>query len=177
MPENFERVIASWDLASTTSETSDFSVGTVWGAVGLLYYLIDIYRGKLEVPELRRQIIRLSEHWQADATIIEASDIGRAVAQDLQRGSTLRPLVITPRFDKMARLQAQSTRFETAQVYLPAEASWLGDYESELLGFPNRRHDDQVDSTSQALLYLSRRTSVDRPLRRRNPTRRNIIRR
>ena len=35
----FDLVIASWDTASTLSESSDYSVGTVWGAKGLDFYL------------------------------------------------------------------------------------------------------------------------------------------
>jgi hypothetical protein len=49
-PESFDLVIASWDTASTIGETSDYSVGTVWGAKGLDYYLLDLVRGRFEVP-------------------------------------------------------------------------------------------------------------------------------
>ena len=56
-----------------------------------------------------------------------------------------------PRFDKQARFLAQSARFEAGQVFVPQDAPWLAGWMSELLAFPNGRHDDQVDSTSQAL--------------------------
>jgi phage terminase large subunit-like protein len=36
-------------------------------------------------------------------------------------------------------------------VFFPKEAPWLRDLEDELYAFPNGRHDDQVDSISQAL--------------------------
>jgi predicted phage terminase large subunit-like protein len=57
--------------------------------------------------------------------------------------------------DKTARLIAQSPKFENHQVVLPREAPWLALYQHELLTFPNSRNDDQVDSTSQALKYLT----------------------
>lgn len=44
-PESFDLLVASWDTASTIQETSDYSVGMVWGAKGLDYYLLDIVRG------------------------------------------------------------------------------------------------------------------------------------
>jgi phage terminase large subunit-like protein len=47
----------------------------------------------------------------------------------------------------------QSAKFENGQVFLPKEAPWLRDLEDELFAFPNGRHDDQVDSISQALGY------------------------
>ena len=84
----------------------------------------------------------------------------------------LRPVLRQPRYDKEARLLAQSARFEAGQVYLPSEAPWLATYVGELLAFPNGRHDDQVDATSQALDYLTTRTVPPRPLVRRNIARR-----
>ena len=47
---------------------------------------------------------------------------------------------------------------------------------SELLAFPNGAHDDQVDSTSQALAYLTARLPRTREIVRRDPMRRDIIR-
>lgn len=36
-PAHFDRIIVSWDTASTLSDTSDWSVGTVWGAIGFVF--------------------------------------------------------------------------------------------------------------------------------------------
>lgn len=176
-PEGFERVVVSWDTASTLGEASDWSVGTVWGALGLDYYLLDVVRERLEAPELRREIVSLSRHWRANATLIEDTELGRALHQDLRRSGALSTLLHRSRFDKEARLLAQAARFEAGQVHLPSEAPWLADYISELLAFPNGRHDDQVDSTSQALDHLTARAMPPPPLRRRNPVRREIERR
>ena len=49
----------------------------------------------------------------------------------------------------------QSAKFENGQVFFPKEAPWLADLEAELFAFPSGRHDDQVDSISQALGYKS----------------------
>lgn len=171
LPETFDRVLASWDTASSLEE-GDWSVGTVWGTKGLDFYLLDLVRERLEVPRLRRAIVDLTERWEASATVIEDAGIGRAVAQDLRATGVLRPILNRPRYDKRARLEAQSARFEAGQVHLPREAEWLGSYVTELLAFPFGRHDDQVDSTSQALLYLTQRQVPPRPLVRRNMTRR-----
>ena len=47
----------------------------------------------------------------------------------------------------------QSAKFEAGQVFLPKEAPWLSAFEPELFAFPGSKHDDQVDSVSQALGY------------------------
>ena len=59
------------------------------------------------------------------------------------------------RFDKTARFLAQSARFEAGQVLVPSTRPGSPTWMSELLAFPNGRHDDQVDSTSQALDHLA----------------------
>lgn len=157
-PSQFDLTVVSWDTASTISETADFSVGTVWGAKGLDFYLLDLVRDRFEVPELRREVLRLSREWGSDQTVIEDTDIGRAITQDLRRAGESRAILRRPRFDKEARFLAQSARFESGQVHVPQDAPWLATWLDELLAFPNGRHDDQVDSTSQALDYLAMRT-------------------
>lgn len=171
-PERFDRTIVSWDTASQLGDKNDFSVGTVWGSVGFDYYLLEVVRARLDYPDLRRRVIALSRHWQADTTVIEETDLGRALLQDLRRTEPIRPILCKPRFDKEARLLAQSARFEAGQVLLPRNAPWLAVYMDELLAFPNGRHDDQVDSTSQALHHFTGRVPIERPMQRRNMRRR-----
>ena len=48
-------------------------------------------------------------------------------------------------------MSVASAKIEAGQVFLPKEAPWLATLEEELLSFPHGRHDDQVDSVSQAL--------------------------
>lgn len=156
-PEEFDLVVASWDTASTTGDTSDFSVGTLWGLAGNSYYLLDVIRGQFEFTALRREVLGMQERNPDAITLIEETDTGRALAQDLRSTRDLRPILDPPRFDKTARLEAQSARFEAGDVLLPREADWLDTYLTELLAFPSGRHDDQVDSTSQALRFLTRK--------------------
>jgi phage terminase large subunit-like protein len=42
-------------------------------------------------------------------------------------------------------------------VWLSENTPWLADYETELVSFPAGRHDDQVDSTTQYLLWVQER--------------------
>ncbi len=166
-----EMTIVSWDTASTLGERSDYSVGTVWGKHGSDFYLIDVVRGRFEVPELRKLVEETSLDTKAHVTLVEQTELGRAIVQDMRLHSPVRPILPKPLFGKEARLLAQAPKFEAGQVLLPKEAPWLADYLSELLAFPNGAHDDQVDSTSQALHYLSWRSSADNPPPRPNPTR------
>jgi predicted phage terminase large subunit-like protein len=60
---------------------------------------------------------------------------------------------VKPEGSKLERMAAQSAKIEAGQVHLPKSAPWLGDFLTELLAFPNGRHDDQVDSISQFLRW------------------------
>jgi predicted phage terminase large subunit-like protein len=73
-----------------------------------------------------------------------------------------RPIGIKPEGSKQDRVVAQSPKFESGSVYLPKEAPWLADLQTELLGFSHTRHDDQVDSIAQFLFWYSTRRN---PLR------------
>jgi hypothetical protein len=46
---------------------------------------------------------------------------------------------------------------ENGFILLPTEAHWLGPYLHELISFPTSKHDDQIDSTSQALDWAKTR--------------------
>jgi hypothetical protein len=45
-------------------------------------------------------------------------------------------------------------------ILLPDDAEWADDYIESMTRFPKGQHDDDVDSTSQALNYLRRRQPV-----------------
>jgi predicted phage terminase large subunit-like protein len=124
-PSDFDLVIASWDTAYTLEESSDYSVGTVWGVVGAEFYLLDVVRGRLETPDLRRVIIDTHRQHDADATLIEGTELGRAIAQEMRRVGPILPITPRAKFDKTARLLAQTPKFEAGQVLLPREAPWL----------------------------------------------------
>jgi len=167
-PADLDQIIVAWDTASTLGETSDWSVGQVWGVRDQDFYLLDVVRQRLEFPDLRRAVLKLHADWDANVTLIERTALGQALLQDLRRTSRLRPILLPARLDKVARCEAQSARFEEGRVHLPTEAPWLGAYTNELLAFPNGRHDDQVDATSYALHYLTDWLRRTRPPARRS---------
>ncbi|MGI6620162.1 MAG: phage terminase large subunit [Bacillota bacterium] len=68
--------------------------------------------------------------------------------------------------DKVIRALPVMARMESGTVYFLRNAPWLGEYETELLYFPNGQHDDQVDMTSCAGIVIAGRRYrgvVDKP--------------
>lgn len=84
---------------------------------------------------------------------MEEASTGIALAQELKQSGifTVKPVPIER--DKIGRLFVHQAKFEGGLVLFPKKASFLAELEAELLTFPQGKHDDQVDSLSQALSY------------------------
>jgi predicted phage terminase large subunit-like protein len=132
--------------------------------IGADYYLLDVFRGRLEYPDLRRKLIQLASAHQAEAILIEEAGPGLTMLQELHSNlpaGMMRPIGVVPKGSKADRMAAQSAAIEAGHVCLPSEAPWLAEFLNELLGFPNGRHDDQVDSVSQFLIWAAQRYVPD----------------
>jgi len=83
--------------------------------------------------------------------LVEDKASGTQLIQELIRAGVYGVTRYEPRMDKIMRLHSVTSMIENGFVYLPSEAGWLAAYLHELTVFPNGKHDDQADSTSQAL--------------------------
>lgn len=144
-------IIISWDTANKGEQVHDHSVGTTWLQRGDDHYLIDVFRQRLTYPELKKAVVELAQRHQADTVLIEDAGTGQALIQELRAGGPVRPIPITPEGDKVTRLARVTSKIEAGFVHLPADASWLQEFQRELLAFPRSAHKDQVDSFSQYL--------------------------
>ena len=90
-----------------------------------------------------------------ETVLIEDAASGVALIQDLKRDGFYKAQAVKPKDTKMMRLQAQTALIEAGMVFLPLSAPWLETYLHELMMFPATIHKDQVDSTTQALAFLS----------------------
>ena len=129
------------------------------------FYLIDVFRGRLQYPDLRRKVVSLGATHRAGTILIEKAGPGLQLLQrDLPRGMT-RPIGQNPEGSKAERMAAQSAKVEAGHVHLPREAEWLDGFSLELLAFPRGKHDDQVDSVSQFLNWTARRRYFETPVK------------
>jgi len=162
LPERFVCVIQSWDTANKSGELNDYSVCTTWGAMYGRYYLLDVFRRRLDYPDLKRAVHEQARHHHADIVLIEDKASGTQLIQDLRVEGLygVKPYEPLPGNDKTLRLYAQSAEFESGRALLPRSASWLDEYVREITGFPGTKHDDQVDSTTQALDHLKSNRSM-----------------
>jgi predicted phage terminase large subunit-like protein len=154
----FRYIIQSWDTANKAGELNDYSVCTIWGVQNRdRFYLLDVHRRRLDFPDLKRAAIDLASRWSPKIILIEDKASGTQLIQELKAKGIhqAKPYLPPPGSDKIVRLHMQTPQFESGCVLLPSRSPWLDDYRSELLAFPGSKYDDQVDSTTQTLDYLS----------------------
>ena len=144
-------ILQSWDTASKGGPENDFSVCTTWFiSHSGRWYLIDVWRKRVDYPELKAAVRSLSSEHAANRVLVEDTGAGTSLVQELL-GEVDGILAVKPDCDKTTRMSVVSAKFESGLVFLPERAPWLADFEAELFAFPGSRHDDQCDSVSQAL--------------------------
>jgi predicted phage terminase large subunit-like protein len=156
-PKQFEYILQSWDTASKNGEKNNYSVCTTWGIHDANFYVIDVFRKRLNFPDLKRAVLELFARHKPEKVLIEDKGSGTPLIQELKSDHAIWCLeAYTPKQnnDKLVRLDAQSIKFESGRVYLPKHLPWVDEYVREITGFPGSKYDDQVDSTSQALESL-----------------------
>jgi predicted phage terminase large subunit-like protein len=155
-PQKFERLVQSWDTASKASELSDFSVCTTWGIKDKHYYLLNVFRKRLNYPDLKRAVRAQAQEHHPQIILIEDTSSGTQLIQELVAEGFPGVTKYTPNGDKTMRMHAQTATIENGFVHLPRDAHWLEEYLHEVTTFDKGKYDDQVDSTAQALDWIKR---------------------
>jgi predicted phage terminase large subunit-like protein len=143
-------IIQSWDTANKEGGQNDWSVCTTWLIHENTYYLVDVLRGRFDYPTLKARVLEHANLHRPSKILVEDAGVGTALVQELAP-SRFSAIAIKPERDKITRMSIQSGKFESGKVFFPRWAPWLAELEMELFAFPGARHDDQVDSISQAL--------------------------
>jgi predicted phage terminase large subunit-like protein len=161
-------IFQSWDTASKIEQYNDYSVClTVLRDSKGVHYILDAYREKLEFPQLVNQVIQ--RYKSAETTygrridvLIEDKNSGIQLIQTLKTQHCITAKAVKPEQDKRTRLMAVSHLIENGSCLFPNnDPHWLLEFESELLRFPNGKHDDQCDALSQVLVQPNTYTFVD----------------
>jgi phage terminase large subunit-like protein len=90
------------------------------------------------------------------AGLLGMNDVERAAVQALRRRGMSGLIPNTPKGRKEVRMRAVTPLLEAGDVHLVEGQPYVPGYLDEMAAFPNGSHDDQVDTTSQALSRLSK---------------------
>ena len=158
-------VIQTVDTA-TKDGIGDYSVIATWATDGIRYYLVDVWRERVDYPDLKAAV--LMQYWKHRPYQVAVEDTthGRPLVQEFQRMPGAPPVAAYPVVgNKVTRLEAVTGWFAGGFVVLPGrtpaeEPPWLEQWTREHLSFPYAEHDDQVDTTSLGLARLTLREPV-----------------
>ncbi|MBP6013447.1 MAG: phage terminase large subunit [Alphaproteobacteria bacterium] len=153
-PRQFDSIALSVDSANKASETSDYTVLTVWGISGEHYYLLHLVRERVEFHDLVTLVEMVATTYKVDTILIEDRASGTQLIQELKRKGRWNVIECQPVGDKAMRFGPQAHLFRLGHVFVPADAPWVDEYIRELCAFPNTHYADQVDSTSQFLAWV-----------------------
>lgn len=174
----FEYVVQSYDCATSDKTKNDPTACSVWGVFKpgpdkpMSVMLIDCWTEHMQYPELRPRVIEEyksiygdENEWgngkKVDLVLIEDKSAGISLLQDLQRAGLPVRGYNPGNADKMMRLNVVAPIIAKGRVYIPestkkdgAPRDWAEQLVSQVCAFPEVRHDDLVDTTSQALRVI-----------------------
>ena len=174
----FEYVVQSYDCATSDKTKNDPTACSVWGVFKpnpdkpMSVMLIDCWEEYMQYPDLRPKVLEeygaiygdeneFGHGKKVDLILIEDKSAGISLIQDLQRAGLPVRGYNPGNADKMTRLNIVAPIIERGRVYIPESLKnpgmardWAEALVSQLCSFPEVRHDDLVDTTTQALRVI-----------------------
>jgi phage terminase large subunit-like protein len=155
----FCRIFQTVDVAASDKETSDYTVVSTWAITPKRQLLLlEVDRQHFDVLDVAGFLKRKNDAHGSPPMWIETFGAGNGPFKTLQNDHypvlPLRPEHGT-QTDKISRAWPAVAAYERHDFFHPEDAEWLGEFEGELLSFPNGKNDDQVDTVSYAARLLS----------------------
>ena len=160
----YERLFMTSDTAMKANEWNDYSVLQLWGKYQNSLYLIDMIRGKWEVPDLiqkTRDFVKKYRLWEnrilLSALYVEDRGSGVGLIQQLRRETPVPILPLKPnKKDKVTRAKEIAYYIESGMVFLPQDKDYS--FNRELLtevelfsADGGSKHDDIIDCITYAV--------------------------
>jgi predicted phage terminase large subunit-like protein len=174
----FEYVVQSYDCATSDKTRNDPTACVVLGVFKpspdkpMSAMLIDCWTEHLQYPDLRPRVTEeatqiygdpneFGHGKKVDMVLIEDKSAGISLIQDLQRAGVPVRSYNPGHADKTMRLNIVAPLIQRGRLYIPESTinegcarDWAEPMINQLCSFPEVRHDDLVDATSQALRML-----------------------
>lgn len=149
------------EKASKSKKGPDWFVATLWGAMGADRFGIARERGRWGLADGLDAVRRLlAKYPRTVRVLVERAANGFAIVEMLTRELRGVEVVgVTPLGSKVARAMAVQHQVRDGHVYLPCEP-WADELIDEAKKFPRGKHDDQVDSMTQALNVMQLSTEA-----------------
>jgi predicted phage terminase large subunit-like protein len=112
------------------------------------YYVLEVWKGRLEFPEVKRQVQLQYDKWRPSRVFVEGggSASGKATVQATRRDSLVPIFESIRSTDKVLRADTVSPTHEASMIALPEGEPWVSDFVDNAANFPNIKTDDDIDS-------------------------------
>jgi len=157
-PPSCEFTIMSLDAAQEANNRADYNSLTTWGVFfneevnNYNIILLNAIKQRMEFPELKELVLAEYKEWEPDAFIVEKKSNGAALYQEMRRmGIPLGEFTPGKGQDKISRVNSVADLFRSGIVWAP-DKRWAHELIEECNDFPSGANDDQVDSTTVALM-------------------------
>ena len=150
--------VQSWDTALTANANSDYSAVTTWARISDSNFVL-LHAKQMKVPS-DRLVDAMRTHaqaWRAKFVLVEEANHARDLTRDLKekvQGPTIVRGIPHGNQSKEDRLLQVLYPINAGQVRLLKKEKSLDLLLHQLRQFPNGKHDDLVDSFTQALGVL-----------------------
>lgn len=175
-----EYVLQSYDCAFTEDTLGDPTACTVYGVFTLnkvrQVMLLDAWDELLGYPQMRKKVL---DDWNAEyggsapgpgqpirpvkpsLVLVEKKASGQSLLQDLRLAKVPAASYDPGKADKVSRAHQAAPTLELGIVWIPEStaipgqaAKWAKPFVDQLRKFPAAKHDDYVDTFTQAIIYL-----------------------
>jgi predicted phage terminase large subunit-like protein len=164
--EDCQVLIQVWDTAFKKSADSAFSVCLTMGLWQGSIFVFNMYRKKVEFPELLKVSRELYKIDKPRLVIIEDKASGQSLIQSLQSGTgvedpsdksliTLPVMPMKADSDPVAYVTAFAGFLEAGRCWLPEGAFWVEDFKNENSAFPNGAYKDVPLTWAHGMKYLT----------------------
>jgi predicted phage terminase large subunit-like protein len=173
-PSSIYEVVTFNDSAQKPGITNDWTIFATWARCADGYYLLDLWREKVEAPMLEAMAVQKYLLIKPHAMVIEDKSAGSSLIQYLVRlPEPVIPVIpYNPgQRDKEVRAAAATPTVQAGKCFLPAhkiighdevgnEIDLVEEFISEHERFPKSAHDDMVDTTSMMVDYFAKRIPI-----------------
>lgn len=151
-PAEMEAIVIAVDTPQKDRLDSDWFAAVVLGKKDDRAYLLDVVHEHAAFMRQAEILVALNKRWPAAREIlIEDASTGPSLDDYLVKHHRIRKVRLVPATgDKKVRAAAITPMVQAGQLVVPDPKvfPWAQDYVTELLEFPDAKHDDQVDSTT-----------------------------
>ena len=154
-------VVLSVDTSLIAGEDSSFNVVQAWCRDGNNNFLIDQWREQCGYARLRNRTLAMARGHRPAAILVERTGNGAALIDELR--NRYKMIAIVPDGTKLDRFRRVCELIYSGKVLLKEDAPWREEFLEELTHFPVAPTDDQMDTATQALAWLSENPALAKP--------------